>query len=308
MIGLIVSFSIPTSYKSKVMLSPESTNSNRSFGNLGSLTSLIGANVNLLNEDAINPQYYPNVMQSKKFLVSLFDIRVESLDGNIKTTLYDYCKNHQKEPWWSMLSPFRILSSKKHSNNNTIKKLPPSYLTKEQSEIADKIKDMLTCNLDPKDEFITISATAQDPLISTELVDSVSNRLQQFIIEYRTSKARHDLEYIKELHKQAEKKYKEARIRYATFADSYNRVIMKSYSTQEEELENQLQLDFNIYSQLTQQMQVAEGKVLERTPVFAVIEAATVPLKKDSPKRMLIILAYLLIAIAGTTAWVLYKR
>ena len=70
----------------------------------------------------------------------------------------------------------------------------------------------------------------------------------------------------------------------------------------------QLQLDFNIYSQLTQQMQVAEGKVLERTPVFAVIEAATVPLKKDSPKRMLIILAYLLIAIAGTTAWVLYKR
>lgn len=306
-IGLVVSFSIPKSYKSKVMLSPETSYSTKSFGNLGAITSMLGANINM-GEDAINPQYYPNVLQSKKFLVSLFDIEVESIDGSIKTSLYDYCKNYQKEPWWSIQNPLKALSSKKQSEENNGKKMPTAYLTKEQSKIADMIKDMLTCNIDPKDGFITITATAQDPLISTELVDSVSNRLQQFIIEYRTSKARHDLNYIKKLYEEAEKKYKESRIRYARYSDSYSKVILKSYSTQEEELENQMQLDYNIYSQLAQQMQAAKGRVLERTPVFAVIEAATVPLKKDAPKRMLIMLAYFAIALMGTTAWILYKR
>lgn len=306
-IGLVVSFSIPKSYKSKVMLSPETSYSTKSFGNLGSITSMLGANINM-GEDAINPQYYPNVLQSKKFLVSLFDIEVESIDGSIKTSLYDYCKNYQKEPWWSIQNPLKALSSKKQSEENNGEKMPTAYLTKEQSKVADMIKDMLTCNIDPKDGFITITATAQDPLISTELVDSVSNRLQQFIIEYRTSKARHDLNYIKKLYEEAEKKYKESRIRYARYSDSYSKVILKSYSTQEEELENQMQLDYNIYSQLAQQMQAAKGRVLERTPVFAVIEAATVPLKKDAPKRMLIMLAYFAIALMGTTAWILYKR
>ena len=306
-IGLVVSFSIPKSYKSKVMLSPETSYGTKSFGNLGSITSMLGANINM-GEDAINPQYYPNVLQSKKFLVSLFDIEVESIDGSIKTSLYDYCKNYQKEPWWSIQNPLKALSSKKQSEENNGKKMPTAYLTKEQSKVADMIKDMLTCNIDPKDGFITITATAQDPLISTELVDSVSNRLQLFIIEYRTSKARHDLNYIKKLYEEAEKKYKESRIRYARYSDSYSKVILKSYSTQEEELENQMQLDYNIYSQLAQQMQAAKGRVLERTPVFAVIEAATVPLKKDAPKRMLIMLAYFAIALMGTTAWILYKR
>lgn len=306
-IGLVVSFSIPKSYKSKVMLSPETSYSAKSLGNLGTITSMLGANINM-GEDAINPQYYPNVLQSKKFLVSLFDIEVESIDGSIKTSLYDYCKNYQKEPWWSIQNHLKALSSKKQSNENNSKKMPTAYLTKEQSKIADMIKDMLTCNIDPKDGFITITATAQDPLISTELVDSVSNRLQQFIIEYRTSKARHDLNYIKGLYEEAERKYKESRIRYAKYSDSYSKVILKSYSTQEEELENQMQLDYNIYSQLAQQMQAAKGRVLERTPVFAIIEAATVPLKKDAPKRMLIMLAYFAIALMGTTAWILYKR
>lgn len=305
-LGLVVSFSIPKTYKTKVMLSPETTTDSK-LGSLSSLTSLVGANLNM-NEDAIGPQYYPNVLKSRKFIMSLFDIKVTSLNGDIKTTLYDYCKNHQNKPWWSMLNPmglFRVFSKEQAAQSTN---LPSNYLTKEQSKIADAIEDMLTCSIDPKDGFITISATAQDPLISTELVDSVSNRLQQFIIEYRTSKARHDAEYLQRLYTQAEREYNEAREEYSRFSDSHSNIVLKSYGTKEEDLENRMQLKFNMFTHLAQQLNVAQGKILESTPVFAEIEPAIVPIKKSGPKTMLITLGYILLAFMGTSAWLYGKQ
>ena len=307
--GLIISFSLPKQYKSRVMLSPETSDGNKSLGSLGSLTSLIGANINLLGQDAINPQYYPNVMQSTKFIVSLFDIKLESADGQLNVTLYDYCKNHQKQPWWSALNPTKLFSNKQKEEGKLKKKLIPGvYLTQEEEDIVNDIRNMLTCKFNPQDEFITITANAQDPLISTELVDSASNRLQSFIIEYRTSKARHDKEYLQNLYNEAGERYQKARIQYANFFDSYEKAVLQSYVTRRDELENQMQLEYTIYSQLAQQLQMAKAKVMERTPVFAVIEPATVPLRKDSPKTMLIVIGWIMVAFIGTTSWIFLKR
>lgn len=301
--GLVVSFSIPKTYKTKIMLSPETNNGTRSLGNLGAISSVLGSSLSM-DQDAINPQYYPNVFRSTKFIVSLFDIQLESIDGKLKTSLYDYCKNHQKKPWWNL----EFGSKGEETDTLKRKQLPGVYLTKEQDRIADMIRDMLTCNYDTKNEFITITATTQDALISTELVDSVSKRLQSFIVEYRTSKARHDEEHIQKLFDEAAQRYKRARIKYANYSDAYDKLVLQSYITTRDELENQMQLEYTIYSQLAQQLQMAKGKVLEQTPVFAVIEPATVPLRKSSPKRMLIILGWLLVAFIGTTAWLYYKK
>lgn len=301
--GLVVSFSLPKTYKTKVMLSPETNSGSKSLGNLGAISSMLGSSLSM-DEDAINPQYYPNVFRSTKFIVSLFDVQLESIDGKLKTNLYDYCKNHQERPWWSP----DFGSKEEDTDTLRRKQLPGVYLTKEQDRIVEMIRDMLTCNYDTKNEFITITATTQDALISTELVDSVSKRLQSFIVEYRTSKARHDEEHIQKLFDEAAQRYKRARIKYANYSDAYDKLVLQSYITTRDELENQMQLEYTIYSQLAQQLQMAKGKVLEQTPVFAVIEPATVPLRKNGPKRMLIILGWLIVAFMGTSAWLYYKR
>lgn len=70
------------------------------------------------------------------------------------------------------------------------------------------LKGMISCSVDQETNIITIKVTAQDPLISAVLVDSVSNRLQAFITDYRTSKAKHDLAYTKKLYVEALADYK----------------------------------------------------------------------------------------------------
>lgn len=83
----------------------------------------------------------------------------------------------------------------KDTTNRTSSKVNPFRLTKRQDQIAKTIADNVSCTVDKKNYVISISVEAQDPLICATLTDTVQNRLQQFITDYRTSKARKDLEY-----------------------------------------------------------------------------------------------------------------
>lgn len=85
--------------------------------------------------------------------------------------------------------------------------------------------------------MISISVEAQDPLICATLTDTVQNRLQQFITDYRTSKARKDLEYYQELCSEAKSKYEKVRQTYGSYADANNDIILESYKLKENDLE-----------------------------------------------------------------------
>ena len=205
--GIIVVISIPKQYTAKVMLSPETNNDMSKLGGLGSIASSMGLNMNNSNTDAIGPQFYPNVVSSTSFIVGLFDIKIKSDDGKIQTSLYDYLKNYQKSPWWSMLNPLGWIATTEKSETNN-KKIDAFRLTENQTKIVTNLKGMISCSVDQETNIITIKVTAQDPLISAVLVDSVSNRLQAFITDYRTSKAKHDLAYTKKLYVEALADYK----------------------------------------------------------------------------------------------------
>ena len=69
-----------------------------------------------------------------------------------------------------------------------------------------------------------------------------------------------------------------------------------------------MQLQFNAYNTLAQQMQMAEAKVQEDTPAFTTLQSATVPVKKAGPVRSKMVLMFLFLVFIGTTAYILYKE
>lgn len=287
--GVIVAFSIPKRYEASVTLAPE-TASNGMLSSVSSLASMVG----LYNDanptgDAIYPEIYPDLMSSNDFLVSLFDVKVKSSDGTINTTYYNYLKDDQKKPWWSypldavgkllsMLGPKeRVVASGDKVN--------PFDMTREQHSIAWAIEGSMGCSVDKMTNVITISVTDQDPLISATMVDSVKTVLQKFITDYRTTKARNDLKFMEKLFAEAKQNYDKARQQYAAFSDSNTDVVLASVRLKQEDLENDMQLQYNIYTQVAQQLQMARAKVQERTPAFTVIQEASVPFKHcNTPK------------------------
>lgn len=298
-IGLPVSFilssliimCVPRYYKSTAKLAPEL--SSFSTGSLGELASSFGFDIGgtSSNEDAIFPELYPDLIESNDFLTSLFDVKVKSLDGSINTSYYDYLATKQKNPWWTKaFYSINLLFATKDTTNRTSSKVNPFRLTKRQDQIAKTIADNVSCTVDKKNYVISISVEAQDPLICATLTDTVQNRLQQFITDYRTSKARKDLEYYQKLCSEAKSKYEKVRQTYGSYADANNDIILESYKLKENDLENEMQLLYNNYTALQTQVQQARAKLTLQTPAFTTLQSASVPLKPAGPKRMLFVI------------------
>jgi uncharacterized protein involved in exopolysaccharide biosynthesis len=69
-----------------------------------------------------------------------------------------------------------------------------------------------------------------------------------------------------------------------------------------DDLENEMQLRYNVYTALNTRLEAAQAKVQENTPVFTTLTNATVPVKPAGPKRMIFVAAMLFLATCGTLA------
>ena len=312
-LGCVYAFSLPKVYKCEVMLAPELSTS-RSTSSIASLARSFGMRLgnNAMggSSEALLPTLYPDLMNSVDFKTSLFDVQVCAKDSVKPKSYYDYLLNDQKRTWWGKaiggtISALVSLIATKDSTDNS--KVNPFRLTKQQTRIAQMIDRKVVCDVDQKTLVITIDVRDQDPLICATVADSVKERLQQFITDYRTNKARVDYEYNKKLCAEAKVRYERARQRYAEFADANQDLVLQSVRTKLTDLENELQLQFNTYQTYVAQLQSAEAQVQQDTPAFMTLQSATVPVKPSGPNKKKIVFVFLFLAFAITTVWAFHK-
>lgn len=286
---------VPRTYDTGAKLAPEVDNS-LTGGTLSSIASSFGFDLNdMQTTDAISPLLYPDLMEDNGFVTSLFNIAVTSQDGEIHTSYYEYLRKHQKSTIW--LIPFYWIKKQFSTpSTNTSKEFNPYQLSKIDDELCGKIRNNIKIDFDKKTGIIMINVQAQDALICKTLADSVMARLQLFITDYRTNKARNDYAYYKKLADDAKHEYEEARQVYGSMSDANSRIVLRSMELKMEDMENDMQLKFNTYTSMNTQLEAAKAKVQERTPAFTVVKGAAVPIKPTGPKRMLFVLGMTLFA------------
>ena len=305
-VGLVVAFSIPKEYSTTVMLAPETSDPSKKMGNLGGLAAMAGINLGAsVGSDAISPDLYPDVVQSIPFLLELFPVQVESEKGDYSSTLYKYMDEDQKSAWWSYVikAPFKLLGVVKDLFSNEEEKnimgLSSFHLTEEQSDVIEDLQERISASVDKKTSVITVSVQMQDPLISANITQIVLEKLQGYITNYRTQKVKQDLEFTEKVFSEARESYYKAQRAYAAFEDANKNIISASYRTEQERLKNEMTLTFNVYNTLAQKLEQDKLRVQEQTPVYTIIQPATVPLKAASPKKPLILIGFVFLAIFG---------
>ena len=309
LIGLVIAFSIPKEYATSVKLAPEITDSKRGGGSLGALASMAGFSVGSSSgADAVYPQLYPDVVSSVPFVTSLFDVEVTTKDDKRKMTVRQYLENETKAPWWNVIMglPFRIIGALHSQEESEEGKAVDNFqLTVDESNLVETINQCVSATVDTKTSVVTIDVRMQDPLVSAVLADTVVARLQEFVTNYRTNKARHDLEYAVKLNEEAKSNYYEAQQRYADFLDRNQGLAFHSAQTMRDRLENEATLAFNLYNQTAQQVQKSQAKVQENTPVYAIVTPATVPVRAVSPRKFLILAGFTFLAFVACAVWIL---
>lgn len=312
-LGLVVAFSIPREYQTDVTLAPELGNNQKMSGGLGAMAAMVGLGSSAqAGTDAVNPTLYPDVVSSVPFLVGLFNVPVEDIEGEKVVTLREYIEEDLKAPWWSAVIglPFKLIGllTSDDEEDDPNKKTDTFQLTKAEDKVVEALRDRITSSVDTKTAVISISVKMQDPLISAVVADTVVYRLQEYITDYRTNKARKDLEYAELLNKEAKDNYYKAQQTYADYLDRNNGLILHSAQTTRERLQNEATLAFNLYNQTSQNVQSAKAKVQENTPVYAIVSPATVPIKPVSPRKALILIGFVFLAFVACSAWILYGK
>lgn len=304
---------VPRYYTCEVMLAPE-FDASATGGTLGSLAATFGVNIGSgSNSDAISPSLYPDLMESKEFLVTLFPIKVKTADGTLETDYYTYLTKHQKHPWWNSAlrwitrSIKNLFGANKPQQASNLKDIDPFKLSELEYKTAEGISSRILCSIDRKSYVITIRVSDQDPLICASMADSVRMHLQQFITNYRTSKARVDVEFYTTLVQKSKEDYDKALKIYSQYADSHRDMILQTYISERDKLENDLQMKFGVYSAARQQLEGAKAKVQERTPAFTLLKNASVPIKPAGPKRVFFVLGMMFLVFLATALYITNK-
>jgi len=317
-VALIIAFSIPKQYSVTVTLAPESVR--KTSSSLASMAAMMGlGNLSGGSEsDALNVLLYPDILASNPFALELYNMPVQPMDSEQPMELNKYLEK-TKLPWWKVIMgwPSRAVSgflslfkSKAVIQSDSLQAdtLNPFMLTPIEAGKLGAIKASIMAAVDKKTGVTTITVTMQDAVVAATVADSVVAKLQNYVTAYRIKKATVDCEYWKKLYKEKQEEYYEAQQKYAAYADGNKNLYTQQSKIEGERLTNEMNLAYQIYNQTATQLQMAQGKVQEAKPVFAVVEPATVPLKASAPRKSIIIIGCLFLAFVGTAGWVLLGK
>ena len=315
-IGIIVAISIPKQYTVKVILSPEMGN-NKGGGLSGLAASFLGSGVSMGDgTDALNASLSADIVSSTPFLLELSNMKVP-VSGSEEISLSSYL-NEESSPWWGYVIGFpgmvmggaKSLFTENEDEPISSDKVSRGAieLSKKETEKIETLKKMIAAAVDKKTSMTSISVTFQNPKVAAVVADSVVKKLQEYIIDYRTFKAKEDCIYLEKLFKERQQEYYAAQKKYADYLDSHDNIILQSVRTEQERLQNDMSLAYQVYSQVASQLQVARAKVQEEKPVFAVVEPAVVPLEPSGTSRKVYVLAFIFLSVCIVISWNLFGK
>lgn len=316
-IGILIAIGMPKKYTVSVSLSPEVNGGNSGSSGLASMAaSFLGANVATNSSDALNATLAPDIVASTPFLLELLDARVISQDKKIDTTFTAYLEEEKssgisyilKAPGKAISNIKALFSEKEEATNTNSTPMGAIELNKKDAAKLKGLKKAILAETDKKTNMTTLTVTLQDPKVTATMADTVVSKLQQYIIAYRTRKAKEDCEYLEKLYKERQQEYYDAQRHYAHYVDANSDMVFQSTMAERERLQNDMNLAYQVYSQVAQQLQVARAKVQEEKPVFAVVEPAVVPLNPSGTSKKTIVIGFIFLSVVFTAAWQLLGR
>lgn len=310
-LGIIVWLSVPNRYTVIVTLSPEMGNAKGNNGLAGLAASFLGDATTNNVTDALNVSLSADIISSTPFLLELLEMKIIT-GKNKKITLATYL-DELSVAWWNYFIglPSTVIGGAKSwfvkvdTINNKSRTLE---LTKKEAEKIEYLRNNMFAVVDKKTAITSISVTLQEPKVAAIVADSVVQKLQEYITNYRTSKAKEDCAYLEDLFKERQLEYYVAQKKYADYVDTHDDLILQSIRTEQERLQSDMNLAYQVYSQVASQLQVARAKVQEEKPVFAVVEPAVVPLFPSGTGAKGYVLLFLLLTVTCTAFWVLVGK
>lgn len=292
-IFFLTSFLFRLEYTSTMRLMPELLDESQVSGGIGDLAGLVGVNLNLGGNASLKPEIYPEIVNSTSFIQSILNeqIFVDMLGDSVSGLDY-FTKYLQPSPLDNIFrytiglpSLFSESESMEYSEEDDILIYSKSYY-----DLIENYKKRIKVDLDFSSGVLNIAVSMPDKLVAAQTTRIVFRNLTKEVTNYRLQKAHANLDFLNERFEETSMVYNESRLRVARFAQTNKNLNSSIAQIEYKRLQDELNIQYEVYKNVATQLEQAKIKVKEQTPVFKVLEQAKVPIKKSDPKRFLFVL------------------
>ncbi len=301
-IGVAVAILSAKEYTATTVVVPQVGKSASKLGGLSSLAAMAGFSLDMQASETLSPMVYPQLVGSTAFQLELMNTPF-TVDGSKRqVSLYEYFTSIQKPGVLSLVKkytiglPFVILKAIKGEKVVTTagdSEVGPIALTPKQEDVRKLISQQVTLEVNSKEGYLTITARMPEARLSAEVAFQARELLQKYITRIKIEKATDQLNFIQARFSEKKKEFEKAQMNLAWFRDRNRNVATSIGRTEEERLQSEFTIAFNVYSELAKQLEQAQIQVKEDTPVLSVLAPATVPSEKSKPKKAQILLIWI---------------
>jgi LPS O-antigen subunit length determinant protein (WzzB/FepE family) len=321
LIGLGVALLSPKEYTASTTIVPQNLNKNFRLGSLSSLAAMAGVNLDLNMETReLSPYIYPQIVQSDPFQLEIMNTPFIFSDVDKPVSLYEYYTNYSKPGVISLVKKYTlglpgvIIGAIRGAIGGKKEETPDSIagkiiqLTAEKEGIRNLIAQNVTLETNDKEGYIVLNTRFHEPRLAAEVAQKGQELLQKYITKFKIEKASAQLLFIQERYAEKKTEFYQSQTNLAAFLDRNKNVTSAMARTEEARLQYEYKLAFEIYSQLSQQLEQARIKVKEDTPVFAIVKPVKVPMEKSKPNRPMIFVIWTFLGGVIGIGWIFGKQ
>lgn len=314
-IGIYVAYTAEREYTASEIVVPEQEKDMKS-----SLMNSLSSFMDLTNaagseNGAYNVTIFPEMASSKPFLASLLGVKVtpsakraaKLINKQKSMTLYEFYTDESRitfsDKCFSGIK--KALNIEKIEPVGDINKINITHYTKRQEDLIKKLNSNIDIVINKKTGITTISFTIDDPAIAQQLADTISCRLQDMVINYKTLKAKEKLHYYTKISDEARIRLIKLQRKYAAAADENFFVELQSIKSNIDRIEQDAILAQDAYNTIEKQRISALMEVQDAKPVFVVLEPASYP-NKPKPGRAVKVLLYGLCGFILSGLWAMF--
>jgi uncharacterized protein involved in exopolysaccharide biosynthesis len=312
-IGLIIAFGSPVEYSASMRLLPY-----RGGGESAGLSGLAGlAGIRLpngTNDQTITADLYPEVAKSLDFLIPVAETPLRFLILDRQASTIEYLRDIRRPSVIEIIAsysiglPSRLLSIANPAQDNEVKQPKgPLETVGERSvvrqydqsylNLLETLSTRLSVSSNKKTEIITISARMPDRYAAADLVRVSADRLMQRIKDYESRRAAESYRFVNEQYMQARVRYEKAQRAIATYSDRNRTLMSATAQIERDRLQRDYDIAFEVYQEVSRELERARIKMNQDTPVFTVLDQVTVPNVRTSPNRKAIMVLSLFLGL-----------
>lgn len=304
-LGILIILVSPKEYQSESLLMPEMKSSESGAGSLlqdyGGLLGLSGlGSMDLSHDGSLSPEVYPKIVQSLTFQSDLLSNDIYFSDIDTTLNLFAYFDEWYSPSFFELLKEYTIQLPRKFRDTRTLpdhllelfERESLEHVSEEELEIIKDLRDRVGIELDVQTGVMRVSARLPDAPAAAQLCKATIKLLTDYLKNYRTQKAKQDLEFAEEQYEAGRQRFKEAQAALAEFLDQNVNLSTAKARAQEQLLQAEFDLAYNIYNNVAQKRVEARMKVQEKTPVFKTLQEVNVPLESSGVHPVILLVLF----------------